>query len=79
VVNVTIVKRAKPVMIFCTVVGAPSATNPLNMKEIIISPTTMAITGCPYFLKAKPKKVPINGVKFLDMDAKLDADVIDVP
>ena len=36
----------------------------LKIMEMINSPTTMAVMGIPYFLKATPKKVPISGWKF---------------
>ena len=37
--------------------------NPLKIIEMINSPMIIANTGMPYFQKANPRNVPINGVK----------------
>ena len=63
-VRATMASNAAPVTTFWIVVGAPSATNPLKIMEMMNSPITMALIGIPYFRNATPKKVPISGWKF---------------
>ena len=50
-------------------VGAPIAMKPKKIMLITNSPMTIACSGMPYFLNARPKKHPIVGTKLRLIDA----------